>query len=101
MKAKKLIKIVPVTMALVSLAQTGEVKADSTADVISYEADGAGFVATASSYTGMKKIDGVWYYLVDGEVATSYTGLVKYSSKWVYVYKGQLNTTYTGLVKYN
>ena len=53
----------------------------------------------AEKYTGLKKIDGIWYYVVDDEINTEYTGLVKKDGAWFYVEKGKLNWNYTGLVK--
>ncbi len=53
--------------------------------------------------TGLYKIDGEWYYYVDGVWQSDYTGLVKYtngSGSWWYVVDGKINFNYTGLVKY-
>ena len=99
MRKKIFCKALPLLMAAAMLMQTTEASAAVT-NSYSYESADSSSVNTASSYTGMKKVNGKWMYVVNGEVATSYTGLVKYKTNWVYVVKGQLNTTYTGLVKY-
>ena len=100
MNVKRIFKFVSVLMVCVLLIQTSGMSAIAASKATSNASNQGASTATASSYTGMKKVDGVWCYLVNGEVATSYSGLVKYNSKWVYVHKGKLNTTYTGLVKY-
>ncbi len=73
------------------------------------------------TFTGMRQIDGTWYYLTNsvidkkyvglasnqhgwwyiknGQVDFSYTGLAKNNYGWWYVNKGKLDTTYTGLAK--
>ena len=99
MRKKIFCKALPLLMVTAMLMQTTEASAAVT-NSYSYESADSSSVNTASSYTGMKKVNGKWMYVVNGEVATSYTGLVKYKTNWVYVVKGQLNTTYTGLVKY-
>ena len=102
MRLRKYMKVVPMAMAATILAQAGEVRAEENyVSVTNESADIAVAGSRVSSDTGMKKVDGVWCYLVNGEIATSYTGLVKYNKTWVYVSKGKLDTTYTGLVKYN
>lgn len=53
------------------------------------------------TYTGLLKVDGVWYYFRNGVVATDVTGLVKWNGEWWYVIKGRLATEVTSLVKYN
>ena len=53
------------------------------------------------SYTGLRKVDGVWHYIKNGEFDDTYTGLCKYNSKWYYVNKGVVDKSYTGLCKYN
>ena len=53
------------------------------------------------TYTGLMKVDAVWYYFRNGAVATDVTGLVKWNGEWWYVMKGQVATEVTGLVKHN
>ena len=97
---KSLLKLWPLLVVMVLLIQTSEVSAAVSNSFYYVNSQGT-VINDASTYSGMKKIDGKWMYVVDGEVATSYTGLVKYKNDWVYVVNGHLDTTYTGLVKYN
>lgn len=100
MKNKRFYKLLPLLLVFVLLIQTGQVYA-ADAPKIKIKESTSKSASTVASYTGMKKVNGVWYYYVNGSIATTYTGLVKYNSKWVYVNKGKLDATYTGLVKYN
>ncbi|HAQ28843.1 MAG TPA: hypothetical protein DCQ76_03695, partial [Ruminococcaceae bacterium] len=57
-------------------------------------------VSFASDKDSLKKEDGIWYYMRDGEKDDTYTGLVKYYDTWYYVKDGVLDWEYTGLTKY-
>ena len=74
-----------------------------------------------TSYTGMAKIGGSWWYMKNGKLDLTYTGLAtnrygtwymkngklditvtgmrKVSSGWVYIKNGKFDTTYTGMAK--
>lgn len=54
----------------------------------------------ASETDSLKKIDGTWYYMADGEKNTEYTGLVKYYDTWYYVENGVLNWNFTDVIDY-
>jgi hypothetical protein len=56
--------------------------------------------ASDNTYTGLKCVDGTWYYFVNGVVDESYSNLVNYNNSWYYVQKGVLNWNYTGLCAY-
>ena len=98
-----------------------------TATVLIEAIQGSGYTGKITktfkitTYTGMRQIDGTWYYLTNsvidkkyvglasnqhgwwyiknGQVDFSYTGLAKNNYGWWYVKKGRLDTTYTGLAK--
>ena len=57
--------------------------------------------ATTKSFTGLKKVNGVWTYIKNNKTLTSYNGLAKASDgKWYYIKNGKHNKSYTGLVYY-
>ena len=64
-----------------------------------YEKGTASIPDPDEKYTGLVNIDGVWYYVVDGEFCEE-TTLVNYYDVWYYVENGVLNWDYTGLVNY-
>ena len=84
MRKKIFCKALPLLMATAMLMQTTEASA-AVSNLYSYKNADSSAVNKASSYTGMKKINGKWMYVVDNKVATTYTGLVKYKTNWVYV----------------
>ena len=45
----------------------------------------------------MKEIDGIWWYLTEGDVDESYTGLAENAYGWWYVENGRVNFDYFGL----
>ena len=45
----------------------------------------------------LKEIDGIWWYLTEGDVDESYTGLAENAYGWWYVENGQVNFDYFGL----
>lgn len=56
---------------------------------------------TTTAYTGLKNINGTWYYVQNNAINYGYTGLCLYNNNWYYVQNGKLNWNYTGLCKHN
>ena len=57
------------------------------------------YISNGSSYTGMSKYNGVWYYISGGKFDKTYTGMAKNAYGWWYIKNGQLDRTYTGMAK--
>ncbi len=53
------------------------------------------------TYTGLKNVDGTWYYYVNGEVDRSYSNLVNYNGGWYYVHNGKIDWSYSTLAQVN
>ena len=68
-----------------------QIREEETKNIIYYYAD--------SSYTGVTKYSGSWYYVKKGIVDQSFTGFTKYNSKWYYVEKGFIPLTTTYVIK--
>lgn len=55
-----------------------------------------------TGFTGLyKHTNGIWYYVQNGLINWGYTGLVYHSGSWWYVQAGRLDSTYRGLAYYN
>ena len=53
----------------------------------------------ASAYTGLKQIDGIWYYVKNDQIDRSYTGFAKNNAGIWYVKKGKVDFKTTEVVK--
>ena len=59
-----------------------------------------GEIATYKTTLAKYDVDGIWYYVQEGEVKPGANTLVKYNGVWFYVENSMINWNYTGLFKY-
>ncbi len=76
-----------------------------TATVVIEAIDGSGYKGQIietfdiTAFTGMRQIDGIWYYLTNSVVDKKFVGLAKNDYGWWYIKNGTIDFTYTGLAK--